>query len=82
MKDRTEWLRDFFLQLSGTEAGSGSRTVGDLENSIWYDLVGKKRQRVITMQSKRTFIAAISVMMLRLTMFLEIMKALNEEMTI
>ena len=37
---------------------------------------------VITMRSQRTFIAAISVIMLRLTSFLEIMKALNEEMTI
>ena len=34
------------------------------------------------MQSKRTFIAAISAIMLRLRIFLEIMKALNEEMTI
>ena len=34
------------------------------------------------MQSQRTFIAAISAIMLRLRIFLEIMKALNEEMTI
>ena len=46
------------------------------------DLVQKRLPRVITMQSKRTFIAAISIIMLRLTIFLEIMKALNEEMTI
>ena len=47
------------------------------------DLVGGKWQpRVITMQSKRTFIAAIVVIKVRLTIFLEIMKALNEEMTI
>ena len=31
---------------------------------------------------QRTFIAAISAIMLRLRIFLEIMKALNEEMTI
>ena len=55
------------------------RSIDLLENSI---LWGKNGSRVITMQSQRTFIAAISVIMLRLTIFLEIMKALNEEMTI
>ena len=49
-----------------------------LVNSI----CGYKNGSVITMQPKRTFIAAISVIMLRLTIFLEIMKALNGEMTI
>ena len=54
------------------------RAIDLLGNSI----CGYKNGRVITMQSQRTFIAAISAIMLRLRIFLEIMKALNEEMTI
>ena len=40
------------------------------------------QKRVITMQSKRTFIAAISAIMPQSPIFLEIMKALYKEMTI